>query len=567
METVSKVPNRFRRYAAGLSLSAVVITLLAVTFAGGSAQAQGLDETPTPAPIQNTYPDPQPCGKGAAKADQPEPHEITKGHFALFDSYWRATGASTGVLHTNLCPPLMTQTTKTQNFKTVTVTTRSASGLDIGEAIMHVLDKHKVNVVATTAEATGGQLSLEEYPEVREALGLGENDAVPDDAQVWWLRLDDPDTTADDTSDLSLGFSTLLLDDDDWLTSDDGKPMRYKFEVERYQGSNPAEEPHFVAYEAPKASNAKQRAVWNSIRPDMDDDDMTLDPGEYRALQWIFTKPGTYELSVHLQGFVRKVNPNDSDDLEYDANWKPISGKVAETGEVKQYTIQVGAELVEMEPPLFGVNLSVAENSPGGVKVGAPIPVYESEAKTLEYSLGGDGHTNFKAVAVADPRGAARHAVQVVVADGASLDYETKASYNLTLSVTDNVDHENHEDDKVDDTLAVRIDLKDQSPGVDLQVDRGVLPVDETVNFIARYEPTPERSGQTFSYQWAERTIEGGEVKWHAISGAPSAPKWSVSQSSSMNKTYRVSAVLVVGDDPTPIFVDSSGVEIRWVSN
>ncbi len=581
--------NTFTNASMPLKLFGVVLALALVAVAA-------LLVTPTSAQsLDNTYPNPQPCGEGAAKANQPEPHEVTIGHFALFDSYWRVTARNqrddapnAGVLHTNLCPPKMTQG---DGDDATEVLTRSISNIDIGEAIMHVLDKHKVDVVATNAEATDGQLSLEEYPEVRKALGLlGPNDEllpVPEGTQVWWLKLDDPDTQDDpntqekendETSDLSLGFSTALFDHKYWLTSahtdEDGNaqpmPMRYKFEVERYQGENPAEVPHFLAYEAPESSNAKQMAVWNSIRPDIDDDDMTLDPGEYRALQWIFTKAGTYELSVHLQGFVRKTkltaNPNHPDYVE---NWRPISGKVAETGEVKQYTIQVGSELVEMEPPLFGVNLSVAENSPGGVKIGDPIPVYESEAETLKYSLGGDGHANFKAVAVTDPRGAARHAVQIVVADGASLDYETKASYNLTLSVTDNVNHENHPDDTVDDTLAVRIDLEDQSPGVDLQVDRGVLPVGETVNFIARYEPTPERRDQAFTYQWAERTIEGGEVKWHAIDAgvAPSSPTWSVSQSSSMSKTYRVSVVLVVGDDPKPTFVDSSGVEIRWVSN
>lgn len=60
----------------------------------------------------NAYDDPQPCGPGADTAFQPEPHEITSGHFALFDAYWRFPDADpdhrvedTNYLHTNLCPP------------------------------------------------------------------------------------------------------------------------------------------------------------------------------------------------------------------------------------------------------------------------------------------------------------------------------------------------------------------------------------------------------------------------------------------------------------------------------
>ena len=106
----------------------------------------------------------------------------------------------------------------------VTVTTRSTSpsGIDIEEAIMHVQNEpYQVDVVATNAEATGGQLSLEEYPDVRKGhFTLGKTDPVPEGTKVWWLRLDDPDTgtetnPVDETSDLSPG----LLHCSCWTTS------------------------------------------------------------------------------------------------------------------------------------------------------------------------------------------------------------------------------------------------------------------------------------------------------------------------------------------------------------
>ena len=183
MNILNKRPKQISFYAAGLALSALAVALLAVTIAAGTAQAQTPD---------NTYPDPQPCGPGAGTAFMEEPHEVTTGHFALFDAYWQWTHQSTidkpeneGVLHTNECPPLMVETTKRIGSKTVTETTRSASNIDIGEAIMHVLEKHKATVVATNAEITKGKLSLEEYPDVKKHASAGD--------KVWWLQLDDPD--------------------------------------------------------------------------------------------------------------------------------------------------------------------------------------------------------------------------------------------------------------------------------------------------------------------------------------------------------------------------------------
>ena len=345
MNVISSIPTKTIIYGAALAATALVIALLAASYAVGPAWAQSPG---------NNYPDPRPCGPGADAAFMEEPHEVTEGHFALFDAYWRwsdpSATTSSGVLHTNECPPLVAKTTQVdpdnEEEETVVIT-RSVrdNGMDIDEAIMHVLDTHKADVVATNAEVTAGQLSLQEYRRV--------SDFAPAGTQVWWLQLDDPDTTdVDETSDLSLGFSTLLLDDKHWHTRAEGNPMRYKFLVERYPAdpTNPAEVPHFFAYEAPREGNARAQLVWDSTRPGAEKTDMLMDPGEFQALQWVFTKPGTYVISVELQGYVRKDKPAGAS-----ANWRPVSDGETETSEVREYVIQVGSELNETEPPIFGV--------------------------------------------------------------------------------------------------------------------------------------------------------------------------------------------------------------------
>ena len=394
------------------------------------------------------------------------------------------------------------------------------------------------------------RLSLAEYPDVKAYAPAG--------SPVWWLRLDDPrSTSTDESSDLGMGFSTLLLKKKHWKS-----PMRYRFEVERHP-ADPTDVPHFFAYEAPniraESPATGVKLVWDSARPG--GDVMELDAEEYRALQWVFTKPGTYLLWVHLLGDVK--------DPPTGASWNRISSNETETSEVYRYTIQVGTDLDEIEPPIFGVNLEVEENSPGGVKVGDPIPVYNAEADVLYYELTGPGHSNFDLVASTEP-----FTVQVVVADGADLDFETKSSYDLNLTVTDRVDHENNFNPYSDDVLIVRIDLKDQAPGLKIQADTTSLEVNETVNFTARYEPTQENRDREFSYQLEEyigtssSSTGARHTLWRVVSTATNASGsiWSVSvsQSSAVTKTYRATVVLPNEDTMIPTFVDSESIEITW---
>ncbi len=564
METFTKAPRRLKLTLPLLAMAAVAAVFLAVVFTANPtwANTPGTGNTGTGNiggyTNLSTYANPQPCGPGAGTAFMQEPHEITTGHYALFDAYWRTISNGVvgldadgvGVLHTNLCPPEMVATSTDDGFGNVTETTiRSAreGGMDIEEAIIHVLDKHlATTTVASTTEANAGELSLAEYPRVGEVVDAGDN--------VWWLRLDDPDTEDDpntpekendETSDLGMGFSTLLLDDERWDSS-----MRYKFEVERHP-ADPTDVPHFFAYEAPKAGGAAQEPVWDSAKAG--EGVMELNPGEYRALQWVFTKPGTYLLWVHLLGKVKKPLPGD--------DWNAISSNETETSEVYRYTIHVGSDLEEVEPPIFGVNLEVEENSPGGVKVGDPIPIYNADADVLYYDLTGPGHSNFELVASTEP-----HTVQVVVADGASLDYETKPSYDLNLSVTDRVDHEDNFNPYADDVLIVRIDLKDQEPGLKIQADRTSLDVDDQVNFTAWFEPTPERQGQTpTAYLWAEKT----GVVWDVLSPADAGPTWSLSLSPPLpttktTKTYRAAVEWANEDSLIPTFVNSNEITITW---
>ena len=455
MQAIVNAPNRFRRYMAGLGLAALAVTLLAAAVAGGPAQAQN----PT-----NTYDDPQPCGPGPeslAPAFMEEPHEVTSGHYALFDAYWEHFDVgddpdNDGVPHLNTCPPPVgTKTVTRYNHETrqdeeVTVPVLVApqpphKALDIDEAIFHVLDDREAIAVQGTAVDTDDeqQISLTEYAELGLYAASGDT--------IWWLRLDDPDTSTNEASDLRIGFSTMRFSDLYWQVpddiEDDGSAFEYHFELERHAGIPASAHPHFLAYRAPKANDGPAKLIWDSALADTQP--LKMNPGEITDLQWIFTQPGTYTISVHLRGAVRQAAPSGAGD-----DWEPISGSVVETSEVKRYVFQVGAALDETEPPSFGVSYTIDAAPSAGDSVGAPIRVLGAEKPTLTYTLAGDGHEHFAVVALSNPDRA-----QIVVADGVTLNPVEQKGYDLTIGVTDGVDHEGNDDDSIDHTLAVNIEL------------------------------------------------------------------------------------------------------------
>ena len=261
-------------------------------------------------------------------------------------------------------------------------------------------------------------------------------------------------------------------------------------------------------------------------------------------LEWVFTRPGTYEIWVHLQGWVRHPNPTEDTSGE----WAAISEYETVTSEVKRYVIQVGDDLDEVEPPQFGVNRRVVENSPAGTLVGDPIHVLQTDVDDLEYRLSGEGSEDFSLVPYTGA-----HSVQIVVADGAQLDYETRPVYDLTLGVTDNLDHESNWDTSLDDTLLVRIELEDVLTSAAIQVDNANPLVGDTVTFTAGVTDFGE--GQEVTYYFYDS--EGGGV---------TAPTYTLEHVNPITVTVGLVAVYETEASPDPVSVEARPVTVTWRS-
>ena len=102
--------------------------------------------------------------------------------------------------------------------------------------------------------------------------------------------------------------------------------------------------------------------------------------------------------------------------------------------------------------PSATTSRSVAENTAVGGSVGAAVAATDAEGDTLTYTLGGTDATKF---------GIGLNTGQITVRTGFMLDYESKTSYSVTVSVSDRKNISAHPDTAIDDTITVTINVTD----------------------------------------------------------------------------------------------------------
>ena len=147
------------------------------------------------------------------------------------------------------------------------------------------------------------------------------------------------------------------------------------------------------------------------------------------------------------------------------------------------------------------VILTVAENSSPDADVGAPVTATdENIGDTLTYSLTGAGADLF----AIDGNG------QITVAPDATLDYETTASYTLTVTATDTAD--------LTGTTTVTINVMnvDEAGTVTLSSYNPEVGIEQAATLS-----DPDGATSDVSWAWARSTDSGDN--WTAISGATSA--------------------------------------------
>ena len=160
-------------------------------------------------------------------------------------------------------------------------------------------------------------------------------------------------------------------------------------------------------------------------------------------------------------------------------------------------------------PPTFPAGetgqRSLAENTAAGVRIGLPVSASDPQGDALTYSLGGRDADLFDVVPTSG---------QLVTKS--PLDYETRASYRVTVSVRDSKDFSGNADTVIDATISVIISLTnlDEAGEVSFSSDHPHIgtPLSAGVS-------DPDGGVSVLKWKW-ERSADGGA--WSLIEAATS---------------------------------------------
>ena len=159
--------------------------------------------------------------------------------------------------------------------------------------------------------------------------------------------------------------------------------------------------------------------------------------------------------------------------------------------------------------PITEAVRSVVENTAAGENVGAPVTAMDADNDTLTYSLGGTDMASFDI----DPSTG-----QIMVGAGTMLDYETKASYMVTVTATD--------PDSASDMITVPITVtnEEETGEVTLWAGMDALTMAPQVSdTITGAVMDPDGGVMGESWQWS-RTMDAADMNsWMPISGATDA--------------------------------------------
>ena len=170
-------------------------------------------------------------------------------------------------------------------------------------------------------------------------------------------------------------------------------------------------------------------------------------------------------------------------------------------------TAGAGRRRVPNSDPVFdgtSATREVAENSGAGTTVGAAVTAFDADADALTYSLSGADEFTIGAASG-----------RISVARRAVLDFEAKASYTVTVSVSDGKDATGIADASVDDTISVTISVTDRDePPPAPSVPRLSKPARDPETTLDVAWIPPEMSGKPQISDYSVRFRVHGNTGW-----------------------------------------------------
>ena len=190
----------------------------------------------------------------------------------------------------------------------------------------------------------------------------------------------------------------------------------------------------------------------------------------------------------------------------YDGN--PPSGQDSGKTFINVRVTVIDVEEVNEQPTFADATAtrSIIENTAAGENVGDPVSATDPDRDTLEYALGGTDASSFSIDS----------STGQLMTD-AALDYETKSSYSVTMSVRDSKDDDGNPDTATDDTVDVTITVtnEDEDGTVTLAPPQPQVgtPLTATLSDL---------DGAVSGTTWVWESSADGTTGWTAASGATS---------------------------------------------
>ena len=161
-------------------------------------------------------------------------------------------------------------------------------------------------------------------------------------------------------------------------------------------------------------------------------------------------------------------------------------------------------EAPEFLPIETGVR-SVPENTGAGQDIGAPVTAEDQENDTLTYALAGN-HARFFDIDTSNGQ----------LRTGAALDHEARASYSVTVTVTDGRDADGNADTGTDGSIAITVIVTNQEEEGTLTLSTAQPRVGDSLSATLR---DPDGGVSNLTWGW-ERSPDGNT--WSGIVGANS---------------------------------------------
>ena len=159
-------------------------------------------------------------------------------------------------------------------------------------------------------------------------------------------------------------------------------------------------------------------------------------------------------LRAHIQvihdEFKKLYKPGPDEPFAMEIEFKITSENILAIKQARPWVFGVASAVLPNRAPVFTEGAStyriVAETTASGVNIGAPVAASDRDSDALTYSLSGADADSFDIDASSGQ-------LQTKTA----LDYESKSSYSVTVSVRDSKDDEGNPDTTTDSTIAVTI--------------------------------------------------------------------------------------------------------------